>query len=1262
MVDLRIITYNVNGIGRASNYKRRKLFNYLHTLKADLICLQETHCTTEDEKVWKAEWGGKILFSNGSSAARGVAMLFSRKFNPKIIDCVQDSDGRLLAFSVNLYDKEYGIASIYAPNEDDTQFFVHALTKIGSLNCEYDIITGDFNTVLNVEKDVRGGRGFSNSKTRKFLNDFMEDNELIDIWRMRHGQKFGATFARKKPYLIKERLDYIIVSATLQQFVVECEILASVFSDHQPLCMTLLLTEFKPGRGYWKLNIELLEDEKLQETILSVIKEIFTVYKKEEICIAWDIMKMNIRQKSISRGIEVAKSKDLKIKALEKKLHTITKDQEKLFDGESDGLFNDHERQILAIKTELDGLYQMRTNGAMLRCKANWIDCGEKPSKYFLSMEKKRYNKKTICRLIDPDTQLTTTSQDEIHRILNKFFTQLYSEKDLTHDPDYIALLNIPQVSEKDKAMLDAPIQFEEVHMAVKQLKSNKCPGLDGFPVEFYRKFWNILGKPLHMLITKNVENNILHITARDGIISLMDKPDKDHLKIGNWRPLSLLNTDYKIYAKILANRLDQVLPYLISANQIGFMKGRSISDNLSTLLAIVQHCETNNEAALIMAVDMFKAFDSVSHSAIEKILEAYNFGENFIKMVMICYKDIRSAVMNNNRWDSWINIKSGTRQGCNLSPKIFLLIIQILNMKIAQNENIKGITIGTNEIKSGLCADDIWNSVQFNENTFQELLFEYEEFQDYVGLQVNYDKTEILRIGSLQKTDARFISTLPLKWSDGPIKILGTWISPSYETMIHINYDDMLQGAASIFRIWDTRSLSLLGKIQIVNSLVNSRFTYKLQSLPKPPKAFFRKYKKMVRKFLWGQKKANIAYTQLLLQFKDGGLQLRDLELAANSLKVAAFQKIFDTNPPGWSQIFSSLLPVGIDNIEKLNINKKDVDHNMKCSTFTDMIKAWADLTFYVPTTSEEMLQQILWFNSHVKIRNRWLFEKSLCEAGVLKVIDLYDLDYGRFMSFEDFKQLYPGVKITFLRYHRIIKAIPNQWKRTILQNDMLNAARPDKMTWKQFVQKNKSRKMASLAYRFVRSKLPNRKSALATIWSHDLRMKIDTQNIGKYFARVNKISKCTKLRFFQYRIISKNLTTNVKVAKWNPEVSKNCTFCQKESETVLHLFIECALVQKIWKLLVRWVKYFHQMEIKVSPSKIIFCNETKRNAKFVNTIILITKYYIYKVRCCKAKLNFIDLISDINKYKQIDLYLAKKYDKCYQYARKWDDFTIFH
>lgn len=1245
-----------------SKLKRRNYFNHFRYLKANIILLQETHGHLDDEVFWRSEWGGQAYFSHGEKNARGVAILIQKNFACKFIKCLNDNFGRIIAILFEIDSQLITICSIYAPNQDKPEFFVEALNKVEELQNDLKIIAGDFNTVLSVERDIRGGKGFSNQKTREFINEYMELNDIVDIWRICNPDVFRSTYIdrRNEPNILMERIDYFLISSALVQNIVKTDILLSFVSDHAPVLIQLQIIPHIPGKGYWKLNNSLLNDDILCQEINEAIVNIFVDLPELDIFEKWELIKLAAREKFIVRSARLTKSRDNKLKALEKKLAFLIRERDGI-EIPNFSIFNDLDQQILLIKSDIEEIMSIKSNGCFLRSKARFFELGEKPTSYFLSLEKHNHNKKTILRLEDPQTGTVHTDPANILDILNVYYKKLYSLKNIDLDPDYLATLNIPQISEGDKYMLDGPIQLEEIHIALKQLKINKCPGVDGLTPEFYLKFWPLLAKPMHKLFQEIVSRKILHSSARDGVLSLLDKPYKNLLKVTNWCPLTLLNTDYKLFAKVLSNRLQHVLPALIHSDQSGYMKGRNIADNILDLLSVIKKCEEDQIPAILLSVDFKKAYDSLDWTALKEILRAFNFGEDFISMVMICYTDIRTAVINNNHWSAWFKPKSGLEQGCVLSCFLFILAIEILALKIRQNDSILGIQFNNKVKKLGQFVDDLWTVLRFDIDSFQELLFEFIEFKDFTGLDINYDKTEILRLGSLRYSDAKFYSTLPIKWSDGPIKILGVFVHSCFEELLSLNYDKLVVKVENIMKSWLSRQLTLIGKIQIVNSLITSQFTYQLQCLPDPPKYIIDKILQLIKFFIWDGRRAKISYKRLISSYKDGGLQLRDLELANKSLKLAKFKTLL-LNQHFWTEEALGVFPISPELILKLNFSRKDVSKFMRPSFFTDMCKEWADLNFTSPDNCNDIFAQILWFNSFIKVDEKWHFSHKMYIAGVVKVIDLFNLDFGRFYSYQEFIELYENSDVNFLEFHQIISAIPREWKRILLENQ----PSPPKLSL-DFREKFESTKIkpSRFCYDFLRSQIGVSNIALSVIWNNDLCLKgsdkIDTTGMSRLFKKIRKTTSCTKLIYFQYRLVTKSLTTNIHVAKWNENVSELCTFCKTCKETTVHLFFECKAVQKLFKALTKWLNYFHAINITLTKTLVLFNNYSKRQSTLINFVLLVTKFYIYKCKVQNVDLNFVNLVSDIKSYQNIERLIAFKNDKLYQYARKWDDFSVF-
>lgn len=146
----------------------------------------------------------------------------------------------------------------------------------------------------------------------------MEANDLIDAWRMKNPECFQATFAKQKLYTLLERIDFILISSMLMQNVQSTDILPAYQSDHSIVSVRMVSAFLKPGKGYWKMNISLLEDETVVAQIRQEIITIFTSHTKDQICEAWESMKMVVKDRIITRSKQLAKSKRLKLQALEK--------------------------------------------------------------------------------------------------------------------------------------------------------------------------------------------------------------------------------------------------------------------------------------------------------------------------------------------------------------------------------------------------------------------------------------------------------------------------------------------------------------------------------------------------------------------------------------------------------------------------------------------------------------------------------------------------------------------------------------------------------------------------------------------------------------------------------------------------------------------------------------------------------------------------------------------------------------------------------
>ena len=487
-----ILTWNVRGLGDYG--KRRKIFNWIkkHISKEAIVLLQETHSTEIIEKQWEQLWRGSIKFSHGTSSSRGTLIAFSEGLDFKIKKEDIDNKGRYIILEVEIQKKPYVLINYYAPNLETEQVSVlnDILRKLTNFEMSDDakiIFGGDFNMILNLKLDADGGNPGLKSNSINVLNKILSENDLIDIWRVRHPEERRFTWRKKTP-LLQRRLDYFFLSNILQENIQKVDTLPGIKSDHSPVLVQLRnLYEEKHGPSYWKFNNSLLSDTEYVEAMSSELLTILNEQHDEESDPRklWEFIKYNVRKFSSQYSWAKSKCMPERRQDLEKRVKFY---EDNLLSNSDDGCL----QQYHEAKAELDQLYNHITEGIIIRSRTAWYEFGEKSSKYFLGLEKRNKLKTHLKKLLSDDGVTELTDPKQIRTELKTFYSNLYRRRSTKTEQDcleFLQSINTPRLAESEKQLCEGKLAVKECWEALSAMKINKSPGNDGITKEFYQHF-----------------------------------------------------------------------------------------------------------------------------------------------------------------------------------------------------------------------------------------------------------------------------------------------------------------------------------------------------------------------------------------------------------------------------------------------------------------------------------------------------------------------------------------------------------------------------------------------------------------------------------------------------------------------------------------------------------------------------------------------------------------------------------------------------
>ena len=715
-----------------------------------------------------------------------------------------------------------------------------------------------------------------------------------------------------------------------------------------------------------------------------------------------------------------------------------------------------------------------------------------------------------------------------------------------------------------------------------------------------------------------------------------------------NKRPICLLDVIYKIIAKVLVNRINKVIKKIVHGDQTGFIKGRYIGENTRLISDVIQYCETDNIDGILLAVDYRNAFDSVEHEFIWYTLESFNFGPELIAWIKVLYNGALLAICNNGYTSEWFECERGTFQGSPLSGLLFILVGEMFANRLRRDNSIQGITIHGIEVKVSMYADDTTMFLNNEQSTFQALKV-LEEFRTASGLELNKNKTKLMRLGSVRNN----LENLGGIQAVSKIKILGIYHSATKDCG-EDNIAPVIQKIRNVTNSWCQRQLTIKGRITVARAMLISQLVYVASSV-NIPNVDLQTIQSLIMKFIWRGRPPKVAQGTLCLGIKEGGLKAPDVFKCYESLRLQWVKRIYINVDSQWRKLLQARF--GYYQINDFLRNRSAILFLRKLDVpkfYKYVFDRYQSLFVDDVNTAQQARAESIWHNVKIKVGGKPIFNKHLYNAGIKIIDDLVDRD-GSLMSLARLNEKYPQVRLDFLRLQSIKNAIPSAWKNLIRQGPREILSSEDKRCCLINVKQNGTICLRALRSSHVYTTLLVMRTPTAQRKWEEEGFTFD--NWEHLYEIPYKCSSSTKLQSLQYRVLHRYIPTRKYLCTRSIVGSRLCRNCF-EVDNLQHFFYLCADVKGIWDFVLPRLKdRFRLPNAFVSIETIIF-GRVKVPA-VVNLIIILCKQHITLCKLredASIRPSIGGVLHAITNQHSVEEIIAKRSNSLDKFWNKWE------
>jgi hypothetical protein len=790
-----------------------------------------------------------------------------------------------------------------------------------------------------------------------------------------------------------------------------------------------------------------------------------------------------------------------------------------------------------------------------LKSRSLWLKAGDRNTSYFHRQYRARLSRNHIAEIKTRDGQVCK-GFSQVKDAAEAHFKNLYREDTQSSKEETEDLLsNIPHlITSEDNDSLCQPPSEEEITNIIWSMEADKAPGPDGFSIHFYKSCWHIIKEDLLKMIRGSMKKAKVGGGINSTYLALIPK-DTNPESFERYRPISLCNASYKIMAKLLANRIKPLLKRMITSYQGGFVEGRHIQDNVIQVQETVHSSIHRKEKGMLIKLDMASAFDRVNRAFLYRVLSTFGFSSQFVQLIKACTDKPWIAPLVNGRPTSFFQTQRGIRQGCPLSPFLYIIMADTLSRKfIAERTagNIPGLksSTGAESLNHALFADDSLLLGGASSRIARAIDSALKSYCRASGAAINDSKSEIYSWNVNQQELAGISAILGFKGHENWERVQYLGLSITSGGNKRTDWSTLISKIKNRIAAWGGFWLTRSGKVTLIKTVLSAIPLYQAAFLL-APRSVNEQIAKLMRDFLWQGGKGNekklhlVNWETVRRPLAEGGLQIRDPSLA----NLALGGKIL------WKLIDDPLHPVSSTLRSKYGVNSSL--NNLKSDSVANCTQMWklccksskffTSLMYRIPGngkrtpiwTQSIMGREPLAENGEISDLRKWLER-----AGVYTLYDLSKWDHRGDWAGWDFLGVPPRL---------------SQQQSTLV--DLLEEAAP--------------------VNRFIKDRWGWGKTGVYTT-AAGYRALQATRNISHppaFWKRVWDHLSIPKVNFFFWTLMHNKILTGDNMEKRNIVGPHRCVLCNNNSETSQHLFMGCTFAKEVWEI------FLQDLQISIPP-----------------------------------------------------------------------------